>query len=664
MNGKKDLELKYLKLLSEKYPTIASASTEIINLQSIINLPKGTEHILSDIHGESEQFFHVLKNGSGAVRDKIEDEFGTSISAKDKKQLATIIYYPEEKLSLLEKEETDLDDFYKLILGRLIRVARLVQMKYTRSKVRKSMPEDFRYIMEELIYVNNNAENKREYYKAIINTIVKLGRAKAFAIAISNLIQNLVIDHLHIVGDIFDRGPGAPFIMDKLVDYHSVDVQWGNHDVLWMGAGSGNQCCIATVIRICARYGNIDTLEDDYGINMMPLANFAQSVYGDDPCELFKIKTVERENNQIGKIEEQVEMKMQKAISVIQFKLEGQMIMRHPEFHMEDRLLLDKVDYEKGTINLGGTEYKLLDTFFPTIDPANPYELTPDEAEVIERLTHGFMRCEKLQRHINFLFNKGSLYLAMNNNLYYHGCIPLHEDGTIRTVTLGGKKLSGKSLYDYLEANMRKGFYMEDDCADKRYGVDLFWYTWTSPDSPVFGKDKMATYERYFLAEEETHKETKDPYYRLIEDSEMSEQVCDRIMSEFGMDPKISHIVNGHMPVKIKKGENPIKANGKLLIIDGGFSKAYQKTTGIAGYTLVYNSYGLKLVQHTPFTSLEQAIIEETDIHSDSRVVEKVTDRIMVADTDAGKKMKEYINDLESLLEAYRTGILRAKDLL
>ena len=656
-----DMQLRYLDLLSEKYPTIASASTEIINLSAILNLPKGTEHTLSDIHGEAEQFFHVLANGSGAVRSKIDDEFGNTISEKDKKQLATIIYYPEQKMTLIEKNEEDITDFYRMIFSRLVRIARLSTQKYTRSKVRRAMPEEFAYIMEELIYGNGDDSNKEAYYNAIVETIISTGRAKAFVGALSHLIQQLVVDHLHIVGDIFDRGPGAPAIMDRLMRYHSVDVQWGNHDILWMGAASGNPACIATVIRICARYGNIDTLEDEYGINMMPLANFAQHVYADDPCELFKIKQVERPDNQISGIEEQVEMRMQKAIAVIQFKVEGQLIKRHPEFHMQDRLLLDKVDYERGVLTVDGKEYALLDTNFPTIDPNDPYTLTEEETEVMDRLTHAFMRCEKLQQHIAFLFNKGSLYLTMNDNLYYHGCVPLNEDGTFRKVTLNGQVLYGKALYDFLESWARKGYYMQEDSMEKQYGQDILWYIWTNAESPVFGKNKMATYERYFVAEKQLHEEKKDPYYRLIEDPAMAEKTCDMIMREFGLNPETGHIINGHMPVKIKKGESPIKGNGKLLIIDGGFSKAYQKTTGIAGYTLIYNSYGLTLVTHNPFESMEKAIVEETDIHSDVRLVAEVKHRKLVADTDKGKTMKREIEALEKLLAAYRSGLIREK---
>lgn len=472
-----------------------------------------------------------------------------------------------------------------------------------------------------------------------------------------NLIQRLVVDHLHIVGDVFDRGPGAAAIMDRLMDYHSVDVQWGNHDVLWMGAASGHPACIANVIRISARYGNLNTLEDDYGINLMPLANFANSVYGDDPCELFGIKHVEREDVSISQVEEEVEVRMHKAIAIIQFKLEGQLMMRRPEFKMSDRLLLDKIDYEKGIITIDGKQYDLLDHHFPTIDPLNPYELSPEEADIMERLETAFMSCEKLQKHIQFLFKHGSLYLCYNDNLYYHGCVPFNEDATFRYVTLKGKKYAGKALYDFLESCTRKGYYMSSDPEERLYGQDIMWFIWSNVDSPVYGKEKMATFERYFINEPSLREERKDYYYKLIE----REDICDMILREFGLDPKKSHIVNGHMPVKFKKGESPIKGNGKLLIIDGGFSKAYQPTTGIAGYTLIYNSYGLRLVTHEPFESLEKAIKEETDIHSNITVVQLVNERRLVADTDIGKQIRKDIRDLEQLLDAYRRGLLREK---
>ncbi len=652
-----ELRLRYLNLLAEKYPTIAAASTEIINLKAILSLPKGTEHALSDIHGEAEAFVHVLKNGSGAVRAKIDEEFGSELSIRDKKQLATLIYYPEEKLQLLLENEEDPTDFYKTMFSRLIRVCRRSQTKYTRSKVRKAMPADFQYIMEELIYEQSDVANKEAYYDQIVTSIIGIGRAREFIIAMCNLIQRLVVDHLHIVGDIFDRGPSPAKIMDLLMDYHSVDIQWGNHDILWMGAASGQQACIANVLRISARYGNLDALEDDYGINVMPLANFASSVYGDDPCEDFYVHHLKREEVQVSQVEERLDVVMHKAISIIQFKLEGQLIMRHPEYHMEHRLLLDKVDYSRGVITIDGKEYELNDKNFPTIDPADPYALTEEEADVMHRLTHAFTHCERLQKHIRFLFKKGSMYLCYNDNLYYHGCIPFNEDGTFREVDLDGHRLSGKALFDFLEEWARKGFYLEKGDPDKTYGADLMWYTWSNQNSPLFGKDRMATYERYFIDDKATHEEHKDYYYRLIED----ENICRMILREFHMDPQISHIVNGHVPVKIKKGESPLKANGRLLMIDGGFSRAYQDTTGIAGYTLIYNSYGLKLVTLDPFESREKAIKEETDIQSDIRVVAHVSRRKMVGDTDKGHQLQKDVDSLMELLAAYRSGEIRER---
>lgn len=645
-------ELKYLKLLSEKYPTIASASTEIINLQAILYLPKGTEHVLSDIHGEFDHFSHVLRNGSGAVRVKIDEEFGNTLSMKDKKQLATLIYYPEKKLALIEKEEEDIDDFYRITFHRLILLCKRVASKYTRSKVRKSLPSDFGYIIEELITEKEDMLNKEAYYDEIINTIIRIGSAGNFIVAMCNLIQRLVIDHLHIVGDVYDRGPNAVDILDRLMTYHSVDFQWGNHDVVWMGAASGHPACIATVVRFCARYGNLDTLEDDYGINLLPLANLATYTYGQDPCELFKIKRLRSESIDAY---EDIDRRMHKAISIIQFKLEGQLIKRHPEFDMDDRLLLDKIDYESGTVTIDGKTYSLQDKDFPTIDPKDPYTLSPEEQEVVDRLVNGFVHCEKLQRHAQFLFKAGSMYLCYNNNVYYHGCVPFNEDATFREVSFRGKKYSGKALYDFLEGYIRKGYYLNSNNDEKKYGQDLMYYTWASKNSPIFGKDKMATFERYYLAEEETWEEKKDPYYTLID----REDVCDKIIREFGLDPESAHIINGHMPVKIRKGERPIKGNGKLLIIDGGFSKAYHKTTGIAGYTLIYNSYGLRLVTHEPFESTEKAIKEEIDIRSNIEVVHRVKNRQMVADTDAGKILEHKIADIEMLLKAYREGILR-----
>lgn len=648
-----DMELRYLKSLSKQYPNIASASTEIINLQAILNLPKGTEHFMTDVHGEYEQFNHVLKNGSGSVRRKIDEEFGNTLSSKDKKSLATLIYYPKEKLEIVMQEEENIEDWYKITLYRLVQITKHVSSKYTRSKVRKALPKDFAYIIEELITEKAEMQDKEGYYNEIVHTIIRIGRAPDFIVALSKLIQRLVIDHLHIVGDIYDRGPGPHIILHTLRHYHSVDVQWGNHDIVWMGAAAGSLACIANVVRMSARYGNLDTLEEGYGINLIPLATFALEQYK-NTSEAFAIKyNTDYNTKDLG-----MDMKMHKAMAVIQFKLEGQIIKRRPEFMMEDRLLLDKINFEKGTVMVEGREYKMRDMDFPTIDPANPYELTPEETEVMERLRQAFTRCDKLQKDVRFLFSKGGLYKVYNSNLLYHGCVPLDEEGNFLKVNVFGKEYSGKALYDILDTYARRGYYASRESGDKAKGEDILWYIWTGPNSPVFGKDKMTTFERYFIEDKETHVETKNAYYRLYD----NEEIVDKILREFGLDTTKSHIVNGHVPVERKKGESPIKCNGKLLVIDGGFSKAYQHKTGIAGYTLVANSYGMRLVSHEPFESTEAAIRKESDIFSDSIVVETALRRQCVADTDIGVELKESIHQLEELLDAYREGVLVEKN--
>ncbi len=651
-----DLELKYLKSLSKQYPTIAEASTEIINLQAILNLPKGTEHFMTDIHGEYEQFNHVLKNGSGSVRRKIDEEFGNTLSIKDKKSLATLIYYPSEKLEIVLKQEDEnsIEDWYKITLHRLVQITKRVSSKYTRSKVRKALPKDFSYIIEELITEKAEIQDKEAYYNEIIHTIIRIGRAPEFIIALSNLIQRLVIDHLHIVGDIFDRGPGPHVILDTLCQYHSVDVQWGNHDIVWMGAASGHLACIANVVRMAARYGNLDTLEEGYGINLIPLATFALDTYKDTDCEAFAIKY----NTDYDTKDLSLDMKMHKAIAMIQFKLEGQLIMRRPEFRMEDRLLLNHIDYENKTLTLDGVSYAMKDVDFPTVNRERPYELTKAEEQVMERLRQAFVKCEKLQKHVRFLFSKGGLYKVYNSNLLYHGCVPMDEEGNFNKVNVYGEEYSGKELYDVLEHYARKGYYAHNNLQEKLKGQDIIWYIWAGPNSPVFGKDKMATFERYFLDDKETHKETKNAYYRLLD----NEEVINKILREFGLSGEHSHIVNGHVPVELKKGESPVKCGGKLLIIDGGFSKAYQDKTGIAGYTLVANSYGMRLVAHEPFESTEAAILHESDIFSDSMIIETRAARQKISDTDIGAELRESIHQLEELLQAYRDGIINEKD--
>lgn len=643
------MKLKYLERMSELYPTIAKASTEIINLQAILNLPKGTEHYITDIHGEYEAFSHVLKNGSGSVRRKIDQVFGHTMSQQEKKSLATLIYYPREKMALEKKKEPDMEEWYKITLYRLIEVCKKTASKYTRSKVRKALPEDFAYVIEELITERSDVTDKESYYEQIIQTIIAIGRAEEFIVALCELIQRLVIDHLHILGDIYDRGPGPHQIMDKLTTYHSLDIQWGNHDILWMGAASGQSSCIATVMRICARYGNLDILEDGYGINLLPLATFAMTYYKDDPCTCFKIKGT----NRLNPVEQELNKKMHKAITVIQFKLEGKLLMRRREFGMADRALLDDIDYTEGTIKIGYQTYNMLDNNFPTIDPENPYELSREEREVVDRLVFAFVNCEKLQKHMQFLLKKGSMYKIYNRNLLYHGCIPMNEDGSFKEVSVYGKTYKGKALYDVLDSYVRKAFVAVNE-EEREKGRDILWFIWSSPNSPLFGKDKMATFERYFLEDKETHVEKKNPYYSFLED----EEVADSILEEFQVTGDCRHIINGHVPVHHTAGESPIKCKGKILVIDGGFSKAYQKETGIAGYTLIYNSWGMILAAHEPFTSTSDAISKESDILSDRILVKRTTQRKTVGETDTGMKLKERIAELEELLEAYRNGLL------
>lgn len=648
-------ELRYLKLLSNQYPTIAAACTEVINLQAILNLPKGTEHFLTDIHGEYEPFIHVLKNASGVIKRKINDIFGNLLNQKDIKSLATLIYYPDQKLKLMLKNEQNIEDWYKITLYRLIEICRVVSSKYTRSKVRKALPKDFAYIIEQLLHEQPDRLDKEEYYNVIIETIIKIDRANEFIIAISKLIQKLVIDRLHIIGDIFDRGPGANIIMDTLTSYHSVDIQWGNHDILWMGAAAGSEACIATVLRVCARYGNLDTIEDGYGINLLPLATFALDFYVQDECLGFKPKI--ENGKEYNEKDIKLIAQMHKAIAIIQFKLEGEIIKRRPYFGMTDRLLLNKINYEEGTIDLDGKIYKLRDDRFPTINPQNPYELIPEEIELVEKLKFSFLNSEKLQKHVSFLFAKGSMYLKYNSNLLYHGCIPLNEDQSFEKVSIdaSGEEYCGKAFLDRLEILVREGYFYKSNPEAKLYGMDITWYLWNGPRSPLFGKNKMATFERYFIEDKAAHVEKKNCYFNLSND----EKVCNMIFQEFGLNPKVSHIINGHVPVKIKKGESPIKANGKLLVIDGGFSRAYQALTGIAGYTLIYNSYGLLLVSHEPFESTQKAIEEEKDILSTTVILEQEVERKRVGDTDIGEELKLQIKDLEMLLDAYRKGLIK-----
>ncbi|MEE1313950.1 MAG: fructose-1,6-bisphosphatase [Lachnospiraceae bacterium] len=651
---KQQLKMKYLKSLSNQYPNIADASTEAIHLRALLNLPKGTEHFVSDLHGEYELFLHTLRTGSGAVKGKIQDVYGNTLTAKDKSSLASLIYYPEDKLAKIKvqyDDKKDLNDWYKIMIYRMIEVCKESLSKYSRSKLRESLPKYYRRILEELLSENNRVGDKKTYYEELVDSIIHLGQADKYIISLSYLIQRLCIEHLHVIGDVFDRGPGAHIIMDELMKYHSVDFQWGNHDVVWMGAASGHLACIANVIRLSARYNNLQCIEEGYGINLIPLLHFAIDVYKDDPCTCF---TIDTKNGDIESDELELNMKMHKAIAVIQFKLEGQIIMKRPDFKMNDRLLLDKIDYERGTINIQGRTYKLLDHHFPTIDPERPYELTEQEEALMERLKYSFKNCHKLQKHIRFLLSKGGLYLVYNNNLLFHGCVPLNEDGTFREVELNGMKYSGRNLYDVLEYYARKGFHRQKDDSEYYYGRDILWYIWSNENSPLYGKEKMATFERYFISEQALHEEKKDFYYQLIEEDE----VVTRILKDFGLKSLDAKIINGHMPVK--KGESPMKCHGRALIIDGGFSKAYHSTTGIAGYTLVFNSNELKLIAHEEFVSKEYAVEHETDIHSEIIVADYRSNRKRkkISDTDKGKGIQEKIKDLELLIDAYHSGML------
>ena len=648
-------DIDYLSLLSQQYPTVKAASKEIIRLQAKQKLPKLTEHFMSDIHGEYESFLHILKNASGVIKDKITLIYGRTLSEHDRQILATLIYYPEQKLELIKTQVDELDDWYRITLYRLIEICRVIASKYTRAKVRSFLPEAFGTTIDELIHADTDyGSDKSNYYNETINTIVELGQADAFIVDISTLIQTLAIGKLHIIGDIFDRGPRADIILDTLLNYHSVDIQWGNHDVEWMGAAAGSLACIANVISISTKYSNFDCLEDGYGINMRPLTVFALETYGDDPCECFMLRNPNEV--QLSRHDENVWAKIHKAISIIEFKLEGQLILRHPEFNMDNHLMLDKINYRDGTITIEGKTYKLRDTNFPTVDPENPFELTNEEKELMELLRASFLRSEKLQKHIRFLYEKGSIYLAYNNNLLYHGCIPMNSDGTFKEVTLAGHKVKGKSLMDLADKIARDAFNARKGSKAKEYGEDFLWFLWCGCFSPVYGKNKMTTFERYFIEDESTWVEIKDNYYTLIE----QRKVCNMILEEFGI-PKdaFSHIINGHVPVKIKKGESPIKAGGKLLVIDGGLSRAYQKVTGLAGYTLLFNSHGLLLSAHETFVSAESAIQKEKDIYSTLDVIDLAPKRLLIEDTDSGKIQAKKIQDLKALVEAYNSGKIR-----
>lgn len=648
--------LRYISLLSQSFPSVAAASTEIINLEAILNLPKGTEHFLADLHGEYQAFHHVLKNASGNIKRKVNELFGSEIRESEKKELCTLIYYPEEKLEQVKLSEEDIDDWYHITIHQLVRVCRDVSSKYTRSKVRKSLPSDFSYIIEELLHERTDDYNKTAYVKVIVDTIITTGRADDFIVALCNVIQRLAIDQLHILGDIFDRGEGAHIILDTLRGYHSWDIQWGNHDILWMGACAGNDACICNVLRLSLRYANLATLEEGYGINLMPLATFAMETYADDPCTEFMPRLMK--DAKMDEKTRQLTARMHKAIAVLQFKEEAKLFKRHPEWAMNNRCLFSNIDYERGICSLDGNEYKMTSCFFPTIDPADPNRLTPDEETLMSKLHHSFSASEKLHKHVATLLSHGCMYAIYNSNLLFHASIPLNEDGSLKEVQLcDGRRYSGLELMHRIGMLIRSAFASDTDKEEKDNAIDYFLYLWCGSDSPLFDKSKMATFERYFLTDKETFKEEKGNYFKLRD----NEAICDSILDAFGVKGNNRHIINGHVPVHASKGENPIKAGGKLMVIDGGFSEAYHNETGIAGYTLVYHSRGFQLVQHEPFTSAKDAILQGTDIKSTTQIVEMSAHRMLVSDTDKGTELRSQINDLKELLYAYRHGYIKEK---
>ncbi len=648
---------RYLELLAEKFPNISSAATEIINLEAILSLPKGTEHFLSDLHGEATAFTHVLKNASGQIRRKVDDIFGMSMREADKRELCALIYYPEEKLALIREQEKkeDLDDWYRMTLHQVVEVARFVTVKYTRSKVRKLQSPDFAYVIDELLYESKSEPDRQDYYNAIINSIVEIGRSEDLIIAICNLIHRLIIDRLHIVGDIFDRGPGAWRIMDLLSKYHNFDIQWGNHDIEWMGAASGNLALIASVLRISIRYANVETLEEGYGINLLPLANLAIEVYGDDPCTIWQTKDFE--NNPRLKRSAQLMAKMHKAISIIEFKLEGQIIGRHPEYEMDDRRMLHLIDKEKGTITIGGKEYELLDKNLPSLNPDDPYALCQREQEVMEQLAHSFRRSAQLQEHLKLLLKKGSLFLVRNNMLMFHAAIPMTPEGEFREVLVDGEMVKGRALMEKIDHVVRNAYFAPRGSKTREDAVDYMLYLWCGPQSPLYNKDKMTTFERYFVADKELYTEQKGSFFILAN----QRKTCEYILREFGLDPSNSHIINGHVPVRTNKGESPLRAEGIRLVIDGGFSKPYHETTGISGYTLIYNSHGLQLVEHESFESKDKAIRSGSDIHSRVQLEDFKYRRMLVRDTDLGHELQQQIWNLQKLLMAYRHGFIKEK---
>ena len=644
--------LHYLQLLSTQYPTVQAASTKIIKLQAILNLPKGTEHFMSDIHGEYDAFLHILNSCSGEVKEKIKEVFGTTMSTRERNDLATLIYYPKAKLELVADQEEDLEEWYRITIHRLVQVCRFVSIKHTRNKVRSCMDPEYEEIIDELIHLRDEDGSKRIQFENIIDTIIRIGQAADVIRAICNVIKALTCDHLHIVGDIFDRGARADIVMDSLMNAHSVDIQWGNHDILWMGAASGSRTLVATVLSNSIRYNNLDVIETGYGISLRPLSIFANEIYKDADTSRFQVKLMGSDAQQYTEKDKLLSARMYKAITMILFKLEGQKVLRRPEYHMEDRALLHRINYETKTINIGGVDYPLKDCDFPTVDPENPYELTEEESHVIEQLTDSFRYSEKLQKHTRFLYSKGSLYKTTNGNLLFHGCVPMTEDGRLLSFTISGQELSGKAFMDYADKTARQAYYHKRGTPERVFGMDFLWWLWAGRNSPIFGRDRMATFERRFIDDEVAQAEPKNPYYTYYQDPE----VCDMLLKEFGLSGPHCHIINGHVPVKAKKGESPIKGGGKLIVIDGGFSKAYQPTSGIAGYTLTFGSRYMRIVAHQPFAGKKHAVRSNADIDNDSDIFERMEVRLKVADTDEGKMLQARVEELMDLLTAYRSG--------
>ena len=649
-----DEQLRYLRMLSKQYPTVQAASKELVRLNAVLNLPKGTEHFMSDIHGEYDAFFHIFNSCSGEVKAKVEELFGTTLSRRERNELATLIYYPVAKLALAAEENEDLDDWYRIILHRMVEVCRYVSGKYTREWVRSLMPEDYADLIDELLYTQTSEGALREYYDDLIATIVSIEQADPVIEALATTIKRLTVEHMHIVGDIFDRGPRPDIVMDSLMASASCDIQWGNHDILWMGAAAGSRAMVAIVLSNAIHYNNIESIETGYGISLRPLSVLANEVYKDSDTKRWKVTINGPDADQYTEKDKLLAASMYKAITVILFKLEGQLVMRRPEYGMDDRLLMDKIDYENQSITIGDVTYHLDDCDLPTVDPANPYELTAEELSVIDQLAESFRQSEKLQRHIRFLYSKGSLYKIHNGNLLFHGAIPMTEDKQLTEIAIGGKVRKGKEFMDFADKCARQAYYAKRGTAEWQFGLDFLWWLWCGRNSPIFGKDRMTTFERRLIADESAWTEPKNPYYKHYNDPE----VVDMLLAEFGLHGPHCHIINGHVPVKTKKGESPLKAGGKLVVIDGGFCKAYQKTSGIAGYTLIYNSRNYRIVSHQPFDGRENAITLNHDIDSYSMVFDTLEKQAKVAQTDAGVELQALVNDLMDLLSAYRAGLV------